>query len=183
MEGLSLDLWLGFDSELGQTNDFQIGIHSFPSWRLALTGTVWRTSRQVYVLCCWERHLAGFPHLGVVDRRLATPKQARTALWSLSRDRKINMEVNIKNQLRITDDESGNLFFVLWTSAICSTNKIEIYNWGYFQLYWTENPTVIEKDCEVSLCSLNQQPTQWICQMQSAPAVNRWIGARHAGST
>ena len=29
---------LGFDSESGQTNDFKIGIHSFPAWRLALKG-------------------------------------------------------------------------------------------------------------------------------------------------
>ena len=36
-----------------------------------------RTSRQVYSLCCWKRHLAGFPHLGVVDRWPATPKRAR----------------------------------------------------------------------------------------------------------
>ena len=28
----------GFDSESDQTNDFQIGIHSFPAWRLALKG-------------------------------------------------------------------------------------------------------------------------------------------------
>ena len=27
----------------------------------------------------WERHLAGFPHLGVVDRWPATPKRARIA--------------------------------------------------------------------------------------------------------
>ena len=38
-------------------------------------GTVWRTSRQVYLLCRWERHLAGFPHLGEVDRWPATSKQ------------------------------------------------------------------------------------------------------------
>ena len=34
---------------------------------------------QVYLLCRWERHLAGIPHLGVVDRWLATPKRARIA--------------------------------------------------------------------------------------------------------
>ena len=27
----------------------------------------------------WKRHLSGFPHLGVVDRWLATPKRARIA--------------------------------------------------------------------------------------------------------
>ena len=39
----------------------------------SIKGTVWRTTPQVYLLCRWERHLTGFPHLGVVDRRLATP--------------------------------------------------------------------------------------------------------------
>ena len=34
--------------------------------------------RQVY-LCRWERHLAEFPHLSVVERWLATPKGARIA--------------------------------------------------------------------------------------------------------
>ena len=29
---------LGFDSESGQTNDFKIGIHSFPAWRSAWKG-------------------------------------------------------------------------------------------------------------------------------------------------
>ena len=31
MERLSLECRLGFDSESGQTNDFKIGIHSFPA--------------------------------------------------------------------------------------------------------------------------------------------------------
>ena len=42
-------------------------------------GTVWRTSRQLYLLCRWEKHLTGFLHLGVVNRSLATPKRARIA--------------------------------------------------------------------------------------------------------
>ena len=50
-----------------------------PCLTLGIIGTVWRTSRQVYLLCRWERHLAGFLHLGVVDRWLATPKRARIA--------------------------------------------------------------------------------------------------------
>ena len=29
---------LEFDSESGQVNDFKIGIHSLPAWRLALKG-------------------------------------------------------------------------------------------------------------------------------------------------
>ena len=36
----------------------------------------------------------------------------------------------------------------------------EAKNFGYFQItvYWTENSTVFEGDCEVSLHSLSQQP-------------------------
>ena len=48
---------------------------------------------QVYLLCRWERHYARFPHFGVVDKWLATPKQARIAHWLLSRDRRINMQL------------------------------------------------------------------------------------------
>ena len=69
----------GFDSESGQTNDLKIGIHSFPAWRSALKGQC-GASRQVCLLCRWERHLTGFSHLSVVDRWPATPKRARIAL-------------------------------------------------------------------------------------------------------
>ena len=69
----------GFDSESGQTNDLKIGIHSFPAWRLALKGQC-GASRQVRLLCRWERHLTGFPHLSVVNRWPATPQRARIAL-------------------------------------------------------------------------------------------------------
>ena len=34
---------------------------------------------KVYLLCRWEKHLTEFPHLGVVDRWLATRKRARIA--------------------------------------------------------------------------------------------------------
>ena len=48
---------------------------------LSIIGTVWRTSRQVYLLCRLERRLVGFIRLSVVqwtlDRWPATPKQAR----------------------------------------------------------------------------------------------------------
>ena len=66
-----------FDSEPDQTNDFKIAIQysQLPYLTLSVKGTVWRTSRQVYLLCRWERHLAGFPHLGVIDRWLAIPKR------------------------------------------------------------------------------------------------------------
>ena len=49
----------------------------FTASLLDAQGTMWRASRQVYLLCRWERHLAGFSHLGVMDRWLATPKRAR----------------------------------------------------------------------------------------------------------
>ena len=62
---------------------------------LNFIGSVWRTNRQVYLLCRWERHLAEFPHLRMVDRWPATPEQACKAHLSLSRDRKINMRLNI----------------------------------------------------------------------------------------
>ena len=70
---------LGFNSESGQTNDFKNWYSQLPCLTLSIKGTVWRTSRQVYLLCRWEWHLAGFPHLGVVDRWPATPKRARIA--------------------------------------------------------------------------------------------------------
>ena len=44
---------------------------------LSIKGTVWRTSRQVYLLCGWERHLTGFPHLDVIGKWPATPTRAR----------------------------------------------------------------------------------------------------------
>ena len=69
---------LRFDSESGQTNDFKTGIHSFPAWRSALKGQCGE-SRQVYLLCRWERHFTGFPHLSVVDRWPANLKRARIA--------------------------------------------------------------------------------------------------------
>ena len=70
---------LGFDSESGQTNDLNIGIHSFPALRSACKEQCGE-SRQVYLLCRWKRHLTEFPHLDVVDAWPATPKRARTAL-------------------------------------------------------------------------------------------------------
>ena len=44
-----------------------------------------KTSRQVYLLCRWERHVAGFPHLGVIARWPATSKRVHySALIVLS---------------------------------------------------------------------------------------------------
>ena len=51
-----------------------------PCLTLSIKGTVWRTSRQVYLLCRSKRHLAGFPHLGVVNRWPTTLKRVRIAL-------------------------------------------------------------------------------------------------------
>ena len=81
IERLSLKslVLLGFDSESGQTNDFKNWYSQLPWLTFSIKGTVWRTSRRVYLLYRWERHLAGFPHLGVVDRWLTTPKRARIA--------------------------------------------------------------------------------------------------------
>ena len=50
-----------------------------PSGKSIRLGSRQATSRPVRLLCRWERHLAGFPHLGVVDRWLATSKRARIA--------------------------------------------------------------------------------------------------------
>ena len=92
----------GFDSESGQTNDFKKLVFAAASLLLtfSIKGTVWRTSWQVRLLCRWERHLTGFPHLGVVDKCLAPPKQARIVPPSLSCDRRIKMlKIIISNGL------------------------------------------------------------------------------------
>ena len=44
------------------------GIHSFPAWRSEFKGRLWRTSRQVCLLCPWARHFMGRPSLYVEDR-------------------------------------------------------------------------------------------------------------------
>ena len=69
---------LRFDSKSGRTNDFNFWYSQLPCLTFSIKGTAWRTSRQVYLLYRWERHLVGFPPLGVVDRWPATPKRART---------------------------------------------------------------------------------------------------------
>ena len=46
-----------------------------PCLTLSIEGTEWRTSRQVCLLCRWERHLAGFLHLSVVNRRPVAPSK------------------------------------------------------------------------------------------------------------
>ena len=63
---------------------------------LSIKRTLWRTSRQVYLLCRWERHLAGFFHLGVVDRWLTTPKRVRYSAFIALSCGRINMKQNTK---------------------------------------------------------------------------------------
>ena len=91
---------LGFHSSSGQTNDFKIGIHSFLAWRSALKGLCEEQAGKFTCYAVGERHLAGFLHLGVVDKWLATPKRARMEIAHslLSRDRRINMPQNTKIQ-------------------------------------------------------------------------------------
>ena len=50
--------------------------------------------------------LSGISHLGVVDRWLATPKRARIAHRSLSRDRRINTQLTNYGPVQ-TDGVSG----------------------------------------------------------------------------
>ena len=51
------------------------------SWHSALKGQCGENveKNKLYLLCRWERHLAGFHHVGVVNRWLAIPKRARIA--------------------------------------------------------------------------------------------------------
>ena len=43
-------------------------VFTIPCLTFNIKGTVWRTSRQLCLLCRWERRLAGFPHVGVINR-------------------------------------------------------------------------------------------------------------------
>ena len=80
---------------------FKIGIHSFPSWRLALKGQCGEQAGKFRLLVVpLGKALSGNPHLGVVDRCPATPKRARIAHWSLPRDRRINMQLNKKKSYK-----------------------------------------------------------------------------------
>ena len=78
---MSVCVWscrIWFDSESGQINDGKLVLTAFllDFQQYRDTMTVWRTSRRTYS-CRWEKHLAGFPQLCVVDRWPATPKRAR----------------------------------------------------------------------------------------------------------
>ena len=81
-----------FDSKFGQTNHFKNRIHNFPASRSALKR---QSEKQAGKFVPLKKPLAGFPKLGVVNRWPATPKRARIAP-ELSRDKKINMQLNKK---------------------------------------------------------------------------------------
>ena len=59
-------------------------------------------SESLLVVPLGTAYLAGFSHLGVVDRWLATPKRARIVHWLLSRDRSIDMQQNTKKKKKNT---------------------------------------------------------------------------------
>ena len=65
----------GFDCESSRTDDLKICICSSPAGQC---GARWL----VRLFSCWERHITGFLHLGVIDIWPATPKRARIALSS-----------------------------------------------------------------------------------------------------
>ena len=64
-----------FQPELQTHKHFQQSLSSSSLKKFA--SRVSFSSRQVYVLCRWESHLAGFSRLDLVDRWLATPTRAR----------------------------------------------------------------------------------------------------------
>ena len=49
----------GFDSESGQTNDFKIGMHSFPTWLFALIGLCEEQAGKF--TCALGKALSGIP--------------------------------------------------------------------------------------------------------------------------
>ena len=68
---------------------------------LGIYGKLWRTSRQVRLLCPWARHLTGRPTFmwKTGDPEMATPKRVRTyrpkhSDTSLSREWRIKMANN-----------------------------------------------------------------------------------------
>ena len=71
-------------------------VFTVPCLRLSIKGTAWRTSRQVYLLCGWERHLTGLPHLRVVD---GNSKWARYSNLIAFRDRRMNVQLNTNRNL------------------------------------------------------------------------------------
>ena len=81
----------GFDSESGQTHDFKIGIHSFAA-RQHCRNNVEKPASILSVPS--ERHLAKFPHRGVVTDGRQLMSELVIELELLSRDRRINIKLN-----------------------------------------------------------------------------------------
>ena len=93
---LELETWIWF--RFGLNQELLNYYWQLPCLTHSIEGTVWRTSWQVYLLCRWERHLARFPILvWQPDGRQLISELVIMALWSLSRDRGINMQLNAKN--------------------------------------------------------------------------------------
>ena len=92
MPSASGTIRFGFDSESGQTHDFKIGIHSFAARQHHRKNVEKKPASILSVPS--ERHLAKFPHPGVVtdDRQLMS--ELIIALELLSRDRRINIKLN-----------------------------------------------------------------------------------------
>ena len=65
------------DVQSAQTNNFENWYSQLPRLTLSIKVIVWKTSRQIYLLCRSKSQLAEFPHFRVVDRWSTTPKRAR----------------------------------------------------------------------------------------------------------
>ena len=66
---------LGFAYKSGQTNNFKIGIHSFPAWRSALKGQCGEQAGK-FTCCAVGKALSGIPPSWRDRQMLATPKRA-----------------------------------------------------------------------------------------------------------
>ena len=77
-EHLSLELQLQVRFRVGLTTTSKLAFTaSLRAWRSELTGQCDEQAGKFTSYAVGKRHLAGFPHLGVVDRWLVTPKRAR----------------------------------------------------------------------------------------------------------
>ena len=83
---------LGFDSKSGQTNDFEIGIHSFPAWGSALKGQSGEQLTGKFACCAVGKVRSGIPP-SRCGRQMACNAQSELII-ALSRDRRINTQLN-----------------------------------------------------------------------------------------
>ena len=60
----------------GQTNDFKISVHNYPTGRLALNGQCEEQTGKFTCCAIGKYTLQDCPHLGEVDRWPATPKRS-----------------------------------------------------------------------------------------------------------